>query len=455
MQLLKFHKVIIAFIVLILFGCESETASKEEKENGDGRSFFKEAEEADLLEDELIEHGFALYDPVDKIEELFGEPSDVTEELTGGYTYEYEDRGLGFSFDSSSDELKAVVVNENSSLKTAKGVGNEDDFDTIRHEYMTYDPYLFEQMGIIILGENTVLSFTFNEENRAIAYILADKAYFELIAEMPIEDFIEEVRMMAESQQLPPSLPETSDTEVAGDVVTNSETDTSVPVENAESEAALDMSPADDQLLYAIWNGDTGAVKRTLDEHDYDLNRLFSTNINQSPYFKTTFIHEAAQYGNVEMVKAMIAHGADPATVNPDGEPVLHVAIQQNKTDTALYLLEIGADPGYLVWDQSERAMSYSYTPIMLAAQNGNLKLMEELVALGVDVNQQSIIGETALWSAVYFNQLEAAKFLLYHGADPLIEDNTYHYKVWDMPFAEWGINDVMVNWLEQLKSTY
>lgn len=58
-------------------------------------------------------------------------------------------------------------------------------------------------------------------------------------------------------------------------------------------------------------------------------------------------------------------------------------------------------------------------TPLMKAASDNDIELMEKLLQEGADINEKDSEGSTALHWAVFDGQYEAAKFLLEKGADP------------------------------------
>lgn len=57
------------------------------------------------------------------------------------------------------------------------------------------------------------------------------------------------------------------------------------------------------------------------------------------------------------------------------------------------------------------------------AAESGNIDLIRIILDAGVDINEQSKIGTSALMRAVRFNQVECVKFLLANRADPSLAD--------------------------------
>lgn len=57
--------------------------------------------------------------------------------------------------------------------------------------------------------------------------------------------------------------------------------------------------------------------------------------------------------------------------------------------------------------------------PLMKAASDNDIELMEKLLQEGADIHEKDSEGSTALHWAVFDGQYEAAKFLLEKGADP------------------------------------
>jgi ankyrin repeat protein len=64
------------------------------------------------------------------------------------------------------------------------------------------------------------------------------------------------------------------------------------------------------------------------------------------------------------------------------------------------------------------------YTPLIRAAESGELRVVDWLVGQGADVNAQNRRRATALLQAVWFHQIDCAKRLLSAGADPNLADD-------------------------------
>lgn len=62
-------------------------------------------------------------------------------------------------------------------------------------------------------------------------------------------------------------------------------------------------------------------------------------------------------------------------------------------------------------------------TALFWASMRGHTKIVEMLLAAGVDVNIQDIEGATPIMMASHYGHIEIVKMLLEYGADPLLRD--------------------------------
>jgi ankyrin repeat protein len=122
-------------------------------------------------------------------------------------------------------------------------------------------------------------------------------------------------------------------------------------------------------------------------------------------------VADAAQQGDREAVKALLKQAADVNAAQGDGMTALHWAAMKNDADLAQMLLYAGANV---------RAMTRigNYTPLVIAAQNGNAAVMEPLIASGADANSKTANGTTVLMLAAASGNTEAVSLLLDKGAD-------------------------------------
>lgn len=122
-------------------------------------------------------------------------------------------------------------------------------------------------------------------------------------------------------------------------------------------------------------------------------------------------IDESIARGDLDDVK--LHTKTDPARAKRGPNAALaplHQAILRNRTEIALFLLEIGADPSEP--DRSQR------TPLHLAVERANLALVKALLARQAKPNERDRIGWTPLHHAAAKDRLEIARALIEGGAD-------------------------------------
>ena len=142
-------------------------------------------------------------------------------------------------------------------------------------------------------------------------------------------------------------------------------------------------------------------------------------------------LHFAARAGRKDVVGRLLDQGADPNLPNHQQRTPLILAIENQHRETALLLLERGAD-------------TRIETPLIFAAKMGDKEVVAALLAKGADVNApfgEQLGGKTAMHEAA---SAEIAQLLFDAGADV----NGYKYS--DPPLAtaaERG-NLALMKWL-------
>ena len=124
----------------------------------------------------------------------------------------------------------------------------------------------------------------------------------------------------------------------------------------------------------------------------------------------------AAKRGHFDLVKTIVALGADiDKGIWGDGNPLI-MAISRNHKDIATFLIEQGANVNYEI--------SGDETPLIKACAYGYFDLVKQLIANGADVNQSSRDGYffnsrlyTPLKMARKFEYPNIEKYLIEHGA--------------------------------------
>ncbi|KAK9842223.1 hypothetical protein WJX81_001374 [Elliptochloris bilobata] len=127
-----------------------------------------------------------------------------------------------------------------------------------------------------------------------------------------------------------------------------------------------------------------------------------------------TPVFYAAATGNIECLRAVLAHGGGADEVSAAGTPLLWAASAEN-VEGAKLLLEKGADPTSKDGD--------GLTALLLAAAVGNMELARLLLDAGADVNAKAHGLMTPLHTAAETGRTEIVNMLLEVGADPNAED--------------------------------
>ena len=98
----------------------------------------------------------------------------------------------------------------------------------------------------------------------------------------------------------------------------------------------------------------------------------------------------ATRYKQQDLLRSLIAKGADVNIVGEGGVTPLMTSVIQNDVKSVNVLLKAGADVN--------KADFYSDTALMWAARTGHTKCLEILIESGADVNAMSHYGEAAQW---------------------------------------------------------
>lgn len=126
-------------------------------------------------------------------------------------------------------------------------------------------------------------------------------------------------------------------------------------------------------------------------------------------------LHAAAQSGDTEEVRRLIAAGADLNALDAEGNAALHLAANNGHLDVVRALLDGGAD--------ANAKDAQGWTPIFKAAYNhemdcGFAPVAQALVDAGADVNHRIFYGLTPLMLAAGGGEAAVCEVLLSAGAE-------------------------------------
>ena len=145
----------------------------------------------------------------------------------------------------------------------------------------------------------------------------------------------------------------------------------------------------------------------------------------------------AARDGDLESVKMLVAGGANINATTGIGETALMLAAHNDHTDTALFLIDKGADPNIV---------EAGHTALHFAVARKNMDLVKALIAHKADVNirltkgqpdpdgnlrynqlPEYLLGATPYLLATALNEMDTMRVLVAAGADPktAMEDGT------------------------------
>ena len=126
----------------------------------------------------------------------------------------------------------------------------------------------------------------------------------------------------------------------------------------------------------------------------------------------------AVDVGRLDILKSLVERGARltrPVDAR-NWDDILVAAARRGDYEVMKYLLAKGADP---------RASGLgNTTALQVASAKGDLRIMGLLLDAGADINHQEANGKTALMIACEEGHLQAVELLIQHGADPTIKDH-------------------------------
>jgi len=120
-------------------------------------------------------------------------------------------------------------------------------------------------------------------------------------------------------------------------------------------------------------------------------------------------INAAAAAGDLERVKVLLEEGSDinrPMMMRRGGKTALALAVEKDRTEVVKYLLEMGAD------------QSLARFSLHAAAARGNLEMSQAIVEAGVDLDELSNDGFSALHHAARHERSDIVEYLVQAGGN-------------------------------------
>ena len=132
-----------------------------------------------------------------------------------------------------------------------------------------------------------------------------------------------------------------------------------------------------------------------------------------------TRLADAVMNGDRASVQSLLAQKAAVSAAQGDGMTALHWAAFRDDLDLVKVLLAAGADVKAATRDGA-------LTPLFLACANGNAAIIGALLQAGADANSVNGNGTTALMTAAASGSADSVKVLLEHGSDVKVKENAH-----------------------------
>ena len=204
---------------------------------------------------------------------------------------------------------------------------------------------------------------------------------------------------------------------------------------------AMDSNQDATPLIWAVRAGKTRVVEDLLRRPG----RNGKVDVNRHTSHHNTALGTAVESRNIELVKVLLDHGADPNTMHR-GKAVCTLALVNMQEDIFRLLINKGADPTDLDFytavelgcdsiaiELLDRGLQLNLRNVAFPSicKRGNVELVSRLLDLGIDINEKDE-GSRGIISAVKENRVDVVRLLLDRGADPTLTDdrdrNAYDY---------------------------
>ena len=226
--------------------------------------------------------------------------------------------------------------------------------------------------------------------------------------------------------------------------VNNGDTALTIAVQNKQNEAAKLLIDAGAKTDIQFKNGATLLIATVTHSTAQVTEKLLTkgavVHINTPNEGGCTPLMWAANFGYIDIMKVLLAHGADIHAVSKNRSTALSIALDNQKNDAAKLLLAAGAKANITFENDQTLLLNAvphctpdiikklldngaavhintpnknGWTPLMRAARFGNVDTMRLLLAHNADIEAVTTTSATALCIALYNKQNEASKLLI------------------------------------------
>lgn len=152
-------------------------------------------------------------------------------------------------------------------------------------------------------------------------------------------------------------------------------------------------------------------------------------------------LHQAVVKGDKKKVATLLEQGAKVDARDAHGRTPLFVAAENGDVDAVKELLDHGANP------TKGALLKHGNTPLHVAAENGFDKVIELLLSKSTNADLRNSSGQTPLMLAAWARHPQTVTLLIKHGANPSAYDRygwTALHTPWDAKPADANYTSVM-----------